>query len=68
MKELSLEELPNYSVLGLRQICSHNRDILYGFNKIPRTELIKLISQKLNNSCIIMIPPYVYNDKNSLLL
>ena len=56
-------ELPEYSILDLIQICSHNRHILHGFNKSPRTELIKLIMQKLKKSCITMIPPYGYNGK-----
>ena len=34
-------ELPEYSILDLIQICSHNRHILHGFNKSPRTELIR---------------------------
>ena len=67
MKELSLEELPNFSILGLKQICSHNRDILHGFNRLPKTELILLINKKLIENCIIIIPPYVYTDKKSFL-
>ena len=67
MKELRIEDLNNFSINGLRQICSHNRHCLYSFSNKPRRDIIEIFQKRLNENCIILIPPYVYKDSQYLL-
>jgi len=67
MEELTINNLNNFSLFGLRQICSYNRDFLYNFNKIPRKQLIALIQTRLKENHTILIPPFVFKDNKYLL-
>ena len=67
MKELVIEDLLYFSVYGLRQICSHNRDILYSFNTLSRIQLIELIQTRIKENRRILIPPFIYTDDKYLL-
>ena len=36
MKELVIEDLLRFNILGLKQICSNNRDFFFSFNTLTR--------------------------------
>jgi len=62
MRELKIEELPIFSVLGLKAICSANRDVVSGYNLLKRDEVKQLLSNRMNQGHSIIIPAYVTNE------
>ena len=68
METLQQENIEIFSILGLKAICSHNRDILFSFNLKKRLEIIEMITNKLNENYIIQIPKFIYNDDKMLLV
>jgi len=64
METLQLQDLKRYNILGLRAICSLNRDLLSSFHFKTRNELDNLIIDRLNNNHIIYIPMCISNNKD----
>ena len=49
-----------FNMLGLKQICCHNRDILFSFHLLTRKQIMDLIKTKIYENYSILIPPYIY--------
>ena len=49
-----------FNMLGLKQICRHNRDILFRFHILTRKQIMDLIKTKIYENYSILIPPYIY--------
>jgi hypothetical protein len=58
------EDLKSYNLLGLREICSVNRDILSSFRYCPRKDLEQ---RMLNVYDSIVIPLCISNNPNFFL-
>ena len=46
MKELVIEDLLYFYILGLKQICDHNRNIVFDFNILSKIQIIDFIKKK----------------------
>ena len=68
METLELQDLKRYNILGLKAICSLNRDILSSFHLMTRKELEKRIIDMLDNDCIIYVPICIRNNKEYFLM
>ena len=64
METLQQQDMNRYNILGLRAICSLNRDLLSSFHLMTRKELEKQIMNTLNNNHIIYIPICISNNKD----
>ena len=64
MTTLTPEYLHLYTVLGLKAICTSNRDIIYNFNLLNRQQIIQLLITKTNEGYKIVIPPFIIKNKN----
>ena len=58
MEALQQQDMNRYNILGLRAICSLNRDLLSSFHSMTRKELENQILNTLNNNHIIYTPFY----------
>jgi len=67
MEVLRLQDLKRYNILGLKAICSHNRDILSSFHFNSRQELEKRIINILDNNQCISIPYFIINNNDFFL-
>ena len=67
MDTLNLQDLKRYNISGLRAICSHNRDILSCYHRIPRKELEKRIITILDNNHSIFVPCCISNTDDYFL-
>lgn len=63
MDTLKQEDLKIYNILGLKAICSHNRDILSCYHLITRKEIEKRIITILDNNQMIYIPCCISNNQ-----
>jgi hypothetical protein len=64
METLQQQDMNKYNILGLRAICSLNRDLLSSFHLMTRKELENQIINILNNNHIIYIPICISNNKD----
>ena len=64
MEALQQQDINKYNILGLRAICSLNRDLLSSFHLMTRKELENQIINILNNNHIIYIPICISNNKD----
>jgi hypothetical protein len=64
METLQQQDMNRYNILGLRAICSLNRDLLSSFHLMTRKELENQIINILNNNHIIYIPICISNNKD----
>jgi hypothetical protein len=64
METLQQQDMNKYNILGLRAICSLNRDLLSSFHLMTRKELENQIINTLNNNHIIYIPICISNNKD----
>ena len=62
MSILNIDDLPVFTVLGLKAICSVNRDIIYGFNLLSKKDILQLLTNKLKQGYEIVIFPFIYNE------
>ena len=46
MRQLKIEEIPLFTVLGLKAICSTNRDVVSSYNKLKKDEVKQLLINK----------------------
>ena len=62
-KQISnINELPYFTVLGSKDICTSNRDIVGGFNKIRKKVLKSLIENKITKGHIFIIAPFMFEN------
>ncbi len=67
MEVLQLQDLNKFNLLGLKAICSHNRDVLYSYNFLTRKQIIERIKNEVNNNHVIKIPCFIYNSDYILI-
>ena len=60
MTTLTPDYLHLFTVLGLKAICTSNRD---SFNLLNRQQIIQLLITKLNEGSKIVIPPFILTNK-----
>ncbi len=58
------DNLNLFNVLGLKAICTSNRDIIFSFNLLNRQEIIKLLTTKAREGYKIIIPPFILKNND----
>lgn len=58
------DNLNIFNVLGLKAICTSNRDIIFSFNLLNRQEIIKLLTTKAREGYKIIIPPFILKNND----
>ena len=56
------DDLNFFNVLGLKAICTSNRDVISSFNLLNRKEILQLLITKVNEGYKIVIPPFIYKN------
>ena len=64
MTVLTADYLNIFNVLGLKAICSSNRDVIFSFNLLKRQQIIQLLITKTNEGYKLVIPPYIFKNEN----
>lgn len=64
MTALTLDYLNLFNVLGLKAICTSNRDIIYNFNTLNRQEIMQLLINKTKEGYKIVIPQFILNNND----
>jgi len=64
MTSLTYDYLNLFNVLGLKAICTSNRDIIFSFSLLNRNQIIELLMTKTNEGYKLVIPPYITNNKD----
>jgi len=62
MRQLKIEEIPLFTVLGLKAICGANRDVVSGYNKLRKDEVKQSLNNRINEGHTIIIPPCITNE------
>jgi len=68
IEQLTIDTINNYNIIGLKEICRYNRDIMSGFNCLNIKDLKKYIISIINTDVKIKVPPFIYNNKRYLYL
>jgi hypothetical protein len=68
MEVLQEQNIKTFSLLGLKAICSHNRDILFSYNYKTRQEITNMMMNILNEKHIIEVPKFIYKNDKFLLV
>ena len=58
------DNLNLFTVLGLKAICTSNRDIIYSFSLLNRQEIIQLLTRKIYEGDKIVIPPFILKNND----
>ena len=64
MNTLTTDELLIFNVLGLKAICTSNRDVIFSFNLLNRQQIIQLLTTKINEGYKLVIPPFIYKNND----
>ncbi len=64
MTTLTPDYLLLFNVLGLKAICTFNRDIVFSFNALNRQQIIQLLIMKTNEGYRIVVPPFITKNKD----
>ena len=64
MTTLTPDILHIFNVLGLKAICTSNRDIIFSFNLLNRQEIIELLTTKTKEGYKIVIPPFILKNND----
>ena len=64
MTSLTYDYLNLFNVLGLKAICTSNRDIIFSFNLLNRQQIIQLLTMKINEGYKIVVPPFITKNKD----
>ena len=64
MTSLTYDYLNRFNVLGLRAICTSNRDIIFNSNTLNRQQIIQLLIMKTNEDYKIVVPPFITKNKD----
>ena len=67
MSVLTADYLNVFNVLGLKAICTSNRDVIFCFNLLNRKQIIQLLITKTNEGYNLVIPPYIFKNESYLL-
>lgn len=62
MTSLTYNDLKQFNILGLREICAYNRDTIYNFNILKRHQIVDLLITKSNEGYTIAIPKFILNN------
>ena len=60
MSVLTYDYLNLFNVLGLKAICTSNRDVIFSFNLLNRQQIIQLLITKTNGGYKLVIPPFIF--------
>jgi hypothetical protein len=66
MDVLNHSKLHKYNIIGLKEICRHNRDIFINYNVLSKQDLLNYFKSKLNDGCIVNVPPFIYNNNSCI--
>ena len=64
MSVLTYDYLNLFNVLGLKAICTSNRDVIFSFNLLNRQQIIQLLMTKTNEGYKLVIPPFIFKIRN----
>ena len=64
MSVLTADYLNIFNVLGLKAICSSNRDVIFSFNLLKRQQIIQLLITKTNEGYKLVIPPFIFKNED----
>ena len=64
MTVLTPDKLHLFNVLGLKAICTSNRDIIFSFNLLNRQQIIQLLTTKINEGYKLVIPPFIFKNND----
>ena len=64
MMALTIDYLNLFNFLGLKAICTSNRDIIYNFNTLNRQEIMQLLINKTKEGNKIVIPQFILNNND----
>ena len=64
MPVLTADYLNRFNVLGLKAICTSNRDIIFSFNLLNRQQIIQLLITKTNEGYKLVIPPFIFKNED----
>jgi hypothetical protein len=53
-----------FNVLGLKAICTSNRDIEFSFNTLNRQQIIQFLTMKINEGYKVFVPPFITKNKD----
>ena len=62
MTVLTADYLNIFNVLGLKAICTSNRDVIFSFNLLKRQQIIQLLITKTNEGYKLVIPPFIFKS------
>ena len=68
METLTQDNIYKFTRFGLIAICSMNRDVCQGYNKLPINDLRTYLLQEIDNKNNIYIHQNVYNNKINLYI
>jgi hypothetical protein len=68
IERLTINTINNYNIIGLKEICRYNRDIMSSYNCLNVKDLRKYIISIINTDVIIRVPPFIYNNKRCIYL
>ena len=63
MSVLTYDYLNLFNVLGLKAICTSNRDVIFSFSLLNRQQIIQLLMTKTNEGYKLVIPPFIFKNK-----
>lgn len=64
MTVLTADYLNLFNVLGLKAICTSNRDVIFSFNLLNRKQIIQLLIKKTNEGYKLVIPPFILKNND----
>ena len=64
MTTLTPDYLLLFHVLGLKAICTFNREIVFSFNTLNRQQITQLLTMKTNEGYKIVVPPFITKNKD----
>ena len=64
MTVLTADYFNIFNVLGLKAICTSNRDVIFSFNLLNRQQIIQLLITKTNEGYKLVIPPFIYKNED----
>jgi len=67
MNILHINQISFFTVLGLKAICTVNRDIVSGYNSLSRKHIIQLLTNRINSDFKFIIPPFIYKETDYFL-
>jgi len=58
----NINQLKEFNVYGIKQICGYNRDYIQGYNAMNRDQIEDIFYDCIFKNETILIPDYIYNN------